>query len=369
MSPIGMSIRAARRQDRRLAALFLVAAVLAAPLLALPARQDTPPQPAPPEVAVKVQAQPLTATVGDPIRIDFEFTSPRGYQLQFPRLPAQVGGFTILETYPGPDIPAQQAPGKVSSPATAPAGAQDSDVLHLRARIVAAVYRIGEFEFPAMTFILREAGGKEAQVSSPAIKIRIESVLSDKDLNLKDLKKQAEIEEPANWLLWSALGMLAILLLLFLIHRWMKRRRRPALAMPVQLDMDPLDLAEAELRDLLSRGVLERSLVKQFYVSLSDILKKALETSYGMPTIEKTTGEIVFTLSKPPGPGASALDPQSLELIETVLLSCDLVKFARYIPSRAENDEAVKQAWQVLADCRTRRQLIASPAALVAGVS
>ena len=48
--------------------------------------------------------------------------------------------------------------------------------------------------------------------------------------------------------------------------------------------------------------------------------------------------------------------PEDLKHIELLLLSCDMVKFARYLPSRAENDEAVKGSLQVLLDCRSRRQ-------------
>jgi hypothetical protein len=59
----------------------------------------------------------------------------------------------------------------------------------------------------------------------------------------------------------------------------------------------------------------------------------------------------------------------SLEPIESLLLSCDLVKFARYIPSRLENEGSVKQAFQILVDCRTGRQPVPSSVAPVAGVS
>jgi len=214
---------------------------------------------------------------------------------------------------------------------------------------------------------MRDAEGKELQVISPVVKIRIDSVLREADPGLKDLKKQAEIEEPFLWLLWLVLGGLACALGL-LVWWWMMRRRRPAIAPSVQPEMDPLDAAEADLRDLIGRGLLEKGLTKQFYVYLSDIVKRVLEAGYGIQTVEKTTTEIMAALAGAAEGFAAPSGPEDLKHLELLLLSCDMVKFARYLPSRAENDEAVKGALQVLLDCRSKRQPIVSGAAPVDGV-
>lgn len=359
---IGDRTKVSRRDSARLLAPMLLASILASLPTALQARQATAPPQLPPGVEIKIQAQPLEATVGDPIQIDLDFTLPNGYRLQFPQLPAQVGEFTVLETYPGPEVPTPQTKGKPSSAPVARTGAAGSGMLHHHARIVAAVYKTGEFDFPALAFVLRDGGGKEVSVSTPPVRIRIKSVLTENDLALRDLKKQAEIQEPVRWLLWLALGT-AVLVLALLAWWSVKRRRRPAAAPSIHPELDPLDLAEAELRNLIGRGLLEKGLVKQFYVDLSDIMKKALEASYGIQTIEKTTVEIIDTLAAGP-------EPASLERIETVLLSCDIVKFARYIPSLAEDEEVVKEAFQILRDCRMRQQPAVTAAEVpVAGVS
>jgi glutamate synthase (NADPH/NADH) small chain len=48
-----------------------------------------------------------------------------------------------------------------------------------------------------------------------------------------------------------------------LAWRLVKRRRRPAAALPIHPELDPLELAETELRDLVGRGLLEKGFVKQ----------------------------------------------------------------------------------------------------------
>jgi len=344
----------------------ILAAVLSACMPAGFAMQlSKPPEELPPGVAVGIQAQPLQATVGDPIQIDLDFSFPRGYRLEFPRLAGQIGEFAVLETFPGPDLPPGQPPGK--APATAPAAGPDSREVHHPVRIVVAAYRTGDFEFPALPFVLRDAAGTELQISSPSVKIRIDSVLQEADPRLKDLKRQAEIEEPFRWLWWLAIGALACALCWLVWWRVM-RRRRPASAPFVSPEVDPLDAADAELRDLLARGLLEKGMTKQFYVRMSDIVKGALAAGHGIQTIEKTTTEILAVLvAAAPDPAAPS-DPEGLRHIEQLLLSCDLVKFARYLPSGAENDEAVKGAFQVLSDCRSKRQPAAAGAEPADGV-
>ena len=202
---------------------------------------------------------------------------------------------------------------------------------------------------------------------TPSIKIQIESVLNEKDLNLKDLKKQAEIAEPIRWLLWLALGGVAVLVV-GMAWWWRKHRRRAVFQPSIQPEVDPLDQAEADLQTLLHQSLLDKGMVKQFYVRLSEIMKRALEASYEIQTIEKTTSEIMAALAHPPESGRARPVPACMELVETLLLSCDMVKFARYIPSQSENDEATAMAHQILNDCKDRRQPAGTGEVPVAGV-
>ena len=112
--------------------------------------------------------------------------------------------------------------------------------------------------------------------------------------------------------------------------------------------MDPYELAESELRDLVARRLLERGLVKQFYVMLTEIIKRILEARYAIQTAEKTTSEIITALQDGSGRPAKL---QDLRRIESLLAACDLVKFAKYIPSKTEHEDAVESAFEILSIC------------------
>ncbi len=321
----------------------MVAALLAAtPVFAQPAL--------PPGVELRYSARPEAATVGDRINIDFDMILPQGYQVRFPQIGNELGDFTILEFHPGPAVP--ESPREKASPSPRQETTDRTDgKTHHRARIVAAVYKVGEFQFESIQLSLRDGQGKEYLLSTPPIKIRIQSVLTEKDQNLKDLKKQAEIQEPVHWILWLTLAFLAALMA-GLARWWWKRRAQPETRLPSQPQLDPLDLAEAELRDLLSRGLREKGFVKQFYVSLSEIIKKILEAGYSIQTFEKTTSEIMESLRN----GTRDTASSDLERIEALLINCDLVKFAKYIPPKTETDATVKDTMELLESCRKQRQ-------------
>ncbi len=353
-------MKISRQGGKLLAGTFILSLLAAAPC---PAQSTTAASPAaPPGVELRLNAEPQKATIGDLVRIDLDLTLPKGYQVRLPQLGTQAGDFSILEVFPGPTVP-DLAPSPASSPAKTAGGPEPSGASHHHARIVVAAYKTGELTFPSLQLSLRDPAGKESFLSTPPARIQIQTVLSEKDQNLKDLKKQAEIPEPSRWLLWLALGLVA--LILAALAWWFCRRRsrvsEVAFSGP---QLDPLQLAEAELRDLLGRGLLEKSLVKQFYVALSDIVKRILEAGYGIPAIEKTTDEILEALRAEDSP------PVPLEELDSVAIflgACDLVKFARCIPSQAESDQAVQGAYRVLLLCRNRKAALTAPAAAQSG--
>ena len=309
---------------------------------------------APPGVEVRVSADPRVATVGDLIRIDILVTAPQGYRVQVPDPGRRIASFDVLEFLPGPTVPL----GKGEPPAAAEGPAPSAGAALHRARLVAALYRTGEFEFPPLQIVLRDPAGKETTVASPPVRVQIRSVLAAGDQQLKDLRKQADIPEPLRWPMW--LGALAGLVAILAAIYWLRRRTRvpvaPAAAAPQM--MDPLEAAEAELRGLLGSRLLEKGHVKQFYVSLADVVKKMLEAGYGIQALEKTSLEILEELREE---AVNHPRGRDLEEIASLMAGCDLVKFARYIPGEQENGAAVGSAFRILEACRKTRSTPPAP--------
>jgi LPXTG-motif cell wall-anchored protein len=323
--------------SRRAYATFsAVAALTCFLLILLPARAIAQ-QDSAPGVSIQLDAKPKKAAVGDPIELTLDIATPPNYRAEILQPEMQGGDSAVLSFSPQPV-------------ATEPKG----DRRHYRAKIVAAIYKIGSFDFPPVRIILEDGTGKKIQVASQSVTLEIQSIIG-KDKDLKDLKKQAEIPEPTRWLLWLGIVLAAVLLALlaWLFLRRKKRGSQPSKAVPGR---DPLDVAESDLKALLDRGLPVGGSEKKFYVLISDIVKRILEAGFGISTAEQTTSEIMDLLRKTPG-----MNSERSMLIESFLTACDFVKFAKYIPLKAEHEAAASDAFKILAAARSNKPSAVSP--------
>ena len=88
-------------------------------------------------------------------------------------------------------------------------------------------------------------------------------------------------------------------------------------------------------------------MAKEFYVLLSEIVKRILEAGYEIHTAEQTTSEIMESLAR-----KSDLEPEKLNRIESFFVRCDVVKFAKYVPSTPEHEAASENALEILAEAK-----------------
>jgi hypothetical protein len=291
----------------------------------------------PPGVNIQLEASPKNATIGDHIRINLDIITPQGYRVEILKPEIQNGDFSILE------FSSESKPAK-----------SNGALLYHGAKIIVAIYKTGAFTFPPVRMVLVDSAGNKTEVASPSVNIHIQSVI-DKDHALKDLKKQADIPERSRWILWLALVVAGCILILLAWRFWKRKQNRsPAIntSMPVR---NPLDVAESELKSLLAQGLPAGGHEKKFYILLSDIVKRILESGLGINAEEQTTSEIMESLSQVPD-----LSMEKLELIENSLGSCDIVKFAKYIPSKSEHEAAGEGALKILAAARSHQQSVVS---------
>jgi len=296
----------------------------------IPDSSETSP---PAGVTIQTEATPEVAAIGDAIQINVEIETPPGYRVELIEPESQTGDFTILDFFPGPTLPETEQNDTSQSAETSH---------HHRARIIAAVYEVGTFVFPSVPVLVTTSEGEEISLSSPPVTIEIKSILSEENPALKDLKRQAEIPEPVRWWIWIIAALAAGILAILIRYYLRKRPDVPAPQTPEEM-MDLLALAEADLKALLARGFPGNGKVKHFYVLLSEIVKRILESGYTIQTAERTTGEIMDSLNRRPGQ-----ESENIQCIESFLTRCDVVKFAKYIPSQVEHETVAKDALRIL---------------------
>ncbi|GAB4295855.1 MAG: hypothetical protein Kow0098_18580 [Ignavibacteriaceae bacterium] len=171
--------------------------------------------------------------------------------------------------------------------------------------------------------------------------INIHSLKVSKEEDIKDVKDPIKI--PLDWrmiLLWILAG---IGLVVFIIYLYKKFRKKKGTAeKTVRIEFPPHVQALNSLRELESKKLWQKGLVKEYHSEITGIIRTYFEKRFGFPALELTTSEVLELLSD------YREAAQIYDLTKSFLNNADLVKFAKYIPLGSVNEEMMKQAYGIV---------------------
>ncbi len=163
-------------------------------------------------------------------------------------------------------------------------------------------------------------------------RVNVLSVLAQGDTLLRDIKPMARYPLQAPFWLYLLLAGLALALAIILFRKRKKKVSQAAKpeTQPLTKVLPPWQLALQELEALVAENLLEKAEVILYHFRLSQILRGFLEATQGFPALEMTTREVGSELQKMQLPEAGE--------IKRWLSYCDMVKFAKTIPTSEEID-------------------------------
>jgi hypothetical protein len=214
--------------------------------------------------------------------------------------------------------------------------------------IVVTLFAPGQYETPPLVVTHRPPDGSIEELAAPIVNINISSVLTE-DLELRDLKPQAEMAVPPVWP-WVVGGLLASILvsgLLFGAAMWFYHRRKTR-PVPLEIPMPVIDprppevIAYAELDRIEALNLPAQNKLKQHYTLVSDCLRTYIEGRYRIPALEQTTAELRAAFT------GAGLPMRHLSGFMTILSESDLVKFARYNPPGEQVERLIDEARAVV---------------------
>ena len=171
--------------------------------------------------------------------------------------------------------------------------------------------------------------GKEREIETPELTLTIKEGeklgegLAEDELELMAVRSPWQ----KGWILWSAGGVVALVIASLLV--WRLRRREKAVA---EVRKSPLETALAALEQLEKDDLVAKGELKEYYGRVSSILREYVEGRYGLQAPERTTEEFMEDLRRDSG----TLSNEQKSLLEKFLMHCDLVKFAKFEPSADE---------------------------------
>jgi hypothetical protein len=289
------------------------------------------------QVRIEATTDRKAVTIGDPITVTVRLIHPKESRVEAFDPEGALSDLVILGRRT--EEPKTLADGKV-----------------METRIVrVARYQMGEFKIPSFEATVVEGPGSEVKVGTPPMNLSVGSILTEGDTRPADIKNPAVM--PLR-LLWPWL-LGAALVAAGGVAWWLWRRHRARLkpqvvAAPPAPARPAHEVAYAELERLLSSGLLEKGKVKEFYIELAEILKRYFESLFGVDTFERTTSEILEALR------LARLPSKGMALTSEFFAACDLVKFARHLPSADETRATVERAYRLVDELRPRETIAAA---------
>jgi len=200
-------------------------------------------------------------------------------------------------------------------------------------------YKLGSYTIPAFEIKGSNSDGANLTLETRAIDIEITSILEEGDMALSDSKPQITMDEFP--LLAVTLGALLVVSLLIFFF-WKRIKSGDILEIQEVPQLPPLDEVNIRLKDLVSSSILKEGEYKKFYVEISHIIRHFYGRIFSIPGDEMTSYELEVYFSDETLPGEFHEKNSDFSSL------CDRVKFAKYEPREAENNEVVNLAYRLI---------------------
>ena len=277
------------------------------------------------QVELRMTVEPDTIYIGDPFIITLTATYPQDHFVVFPRVD-----------------PEWRNPNDESSPVfevrnqvSLPTVENDNGTLTSSIQIEAVLFTTGDIPTPELSVAIRKPDGEIINRPVRPIEVSVTPLELEEGEELKDIEPQAMlpvppdpisfVQERSGLVILTAFGALGLAILA--LYFWQRR-----LSAGRTVPSAPAEVALRELDRIAAMPLESQSDFKERYTLVSDCLRNYLFSRYYVPAPELTTRQTLeeFELS---GRLGSDIAP-----LEGILEESDLVKFARFIPTR---DDAV----------------------------
>ncbi|HET8573868.1 MAG TPA: hypothetical protein VFL76_08345 [Edaphocola sp.] len=264
--------------------------------------------------------------IGDQINIwlSYKQANPNVPDLHWAKLPDSIPGLTWVEK------------GKIDTLKT-------KDSFILKQKLTLTGFEPGTYIIPSFIFSLTNKKGQQILLHTDSFKVQVQTIAVDTTKAFKPVKDVRQMR--VNWLdhwqpiTFGLVGLVILALLLLYLFKW-RRKKQPAAA-----TIPPEKAHERALRllvELKAKKLWQSGEIKAYYEELSQIIRSYLENRFGVPSLERTTDELLRDTHK-----MAALKPFRKQL-RMILQTADLAKFARATPLAEEHENCMQAAEELV---------------------
>ncbi len=197
----------------------------------------------------------------------------------------------------------------------------------------------GYWAIPPVRFVIN---GDTTETT--ALLLTVNTVQVDTAQGIKDIKEIYEV--PYSWMdwlrenwSWVAGGAVLVAILAAVIRFLVRRARKPKERKEVVPTIKPMHVRALEALDAINRkNMWQQGLTKEYQSQVTDVLRAYIEERFNVPAMESTTDELLASLRM------SEMNAGQREQLANMLHMADMVKFAKWTPLPAENEQLMAGA-------------------------
>ncbi|KJJ85732.1 conserved hypothetical protein, membrane [Candidatus Omnitrophus magneticus] len=254
--------------------------------------------------------------IGDRINVSVKTNLKKNLQLSFPEKISETGDFSFIE----------------AQPIKTKFGKNEKGIVY-----ILGIYSTGTHVIPPIKVEYRYSDKDTWQtIETRQIPINVKSILKGGETDIRDIKG------PIKWhsKIYRVCLLISIIVIFLIIVALFLKLKRLHQDFIEKLKIRPAHIiAYEELSNLKSEDLPRKGKIKEYYFSLSDIVRHYIENRFKYRAPEMTTEEFLTYIKQ-----EGALNPEQRELLKEFLMQCDMVKFAKYGPTPIEIIDSFKLA-------------------------
>lgn len=191
----------------------------------------------------------------------------------------------------------------------------------------------GSWAFPQLAYRINRLNTASQQLYTDSFMVNVGYMPTDSTGRPRDIRTVLEVNYFDWFWVWIGAGILALLVILFFMIRYFRKRKRPEDLFKGKASA--YEEALAALNNLRQINKEQSMPVKEFYTMLADVYKRYYGRTTGTDLMNQTTGDLLQKLK------GYQLNAETAATATQALQTSDAVKFAKYHPTFIENEAAI----------------------------
>lgn len=276
------------------------------------------------KATVKATIEPSEIKVGQQARLTLEANQDDRTALIWPVITENIGNKIELVKQ-----------GKIDT-----VFSQDKKNIRYTQELLVTSFDSGVFTIPPFPFMYF-SGTDTITIYTDSLLLYSATLPVDTLQGFKDITNPLDVPFSIQELLPYVLLFLAMVGLGIGLYFWIQKRKKKQPEIKAeQIIVEPAHIiALRELEALKAKRLWQQGQIKNYYIELTDIIRRYLHLRFNIDATEMTTEEILHALR------LTDCTNESITAITRLLRLADLVKFAKAQPLESEHEDAYKQAF------------------------